>query len=128
MKKLEEIPQEIPILVTKFILQGEKLVYILGKAIVTYNLATKLTKVISRQAHLVSLDLSHDGKKLAVGDECGKIYILYNFMQTDSFAKLIIQSLPQWHAHSVNSLRFTEDGFLLSAGQESVLVQWNLEN
>ena len=76
----------------------------------------------------MSLSISHDGKKLAVGDESGKIYILYNFMANQDGAKLIIQTLPQWHAHSVNSLRFTEDGFLLSVGQESVLVQWQLEN
>jgi hypothetical protein len=42
----------------------------------------------------VSLDISQDGKKLAVGDECGKIYILYNFMSTQDGAKLIIQTLP----------------------------------
>jgi len=47
--------------------------------------------------------------------------------QSSNQAKLVIQSLPQWHAHAVNSLRFTSDGFLLSAGKESVLVQWHLE-
>jgi hypothetical protein len=87
--------------------KGDKLVYVLGKAIVTQSLThSNLTKVISRQAKLVSLDISEDGKKLAVGDEFGKIYVLYNFMQGSS-AKLVIQSLPQWHAHSVNALKFT---------------------
>ena len=109
-------------MVTKQLIFEDKLIYIQSKAIVTYCLSTKQSKVISRQAKLVSLDISNDGKKLAVGDETGKIYILYNFMANQDGAKLIIQTLPQWHAHSVNSLRFTEDGFLLSAGQESVLV------
>jgi hypothetical protein len=31
----------------------------------------------------VSLDLQDDGKKLAVGDEYGKIYVMYNFMDND---------------------------------------------
>ena len=109
------------------VVRDEKLVYILGKNIVTQSLThVNNNKVISRQAKLVSLDLSHDAKKLAVGDDFGKIYILYNFMH-GSQAKIVIQSLPQWHAHSVNALKFTESDFLLSAGKESVLVQWNLE-
>ena len=70
-------------MVTRLLIHSDKLIYILGKAIVTYSLSTKLTKVISRQAKLLSLDLSSDGKKLAVGDECGKIYVLYNFMASE---------------------------------------------
>ena len=67
--------------------------------------------------------ISNDGKTLAVGDDFGKIYIMFNFMNvTGSHAKLVIQSLPQWHAHSVNSLKFNSEGYLLSAGKESVLV------
>jgi hypothetical protein len=80
LKKLETIAQELPILVTKQLIFEDKLIYIQSKAIVTYCLSTKQTKVISRQAKLVSLSISHCGKKLAVGDESGKIYILFNFM------------------------------------------------
>lgn len=53
-------------------------------------MSTKQSKLISRQAKLVSLDISLDGKKLAVGDETGKMYILYNFMANQEGAKLII--------------------------------------
>ena len=38
-------------------------------------------KQITRQAHLVSLDISPDCKTLAVGDEAGKMYLLHNFME-----------------------------------------------
>lgn len=113
---------------------GETLAYILGKNIVTQSLVSEsASKVICRQAKLVSLALSSDGRKLAAGDDFGKIYVLYNFMapvssDDHSQAKMVIQSLPQWHSHSVNSLQFTQDdAFLLSAGKESVLVQWHLE-
>ena len=76
--------------------------------------------------------MSSDSKKIAAGDEFGKIYIIHNFMAGDSsediHTKIVIQSLPHWHSHAVNSLKFTQnDQFLLSAGKESVLVQWNLE-
>jgi len=63
---------------------------------------------------------------MAVGDECGKIYVLYNFMAS-SQAKLVVQSLPHWHASSVNCLSFTDSNSLVSAGKESVLVRWNLD-
>ena len=54
-------------------------------------------KVVNRQAKLVSLDISQDGKKLAVGDEVGKIYVLYNYMDNEK-SQLVIQSLPHWHS------------------------------
>ena len=81
-------------------------------------------KALSRQSKVTSLAISHDGKRIAVGDEAGKIYLLYNVMpdQSSKQAKLVIQSLPQWHAYAVSCHKFTTDGFLLSAGKESVLV------
>ena len=66
-----------------------------------------------------------------MGDDFGKIYVLYNFMpsQLDNDpAQLVIQSLPHWHHSAVNSLKFASTSLLLSAGKESVLVQWNLDS
>jgi hypothetical protein len=39
---------------------------------------------------------------------------------------LVIQSLQHWHSNAVNCLKF-KDNTLLSAGKESVLVQWHLD-
>lgn len=84
-------------------------------------------KLIQRQAKLSSVALSEDGKILAVGDNFGKIFVMYNFMDSKSQARLIIQSLAQWHSESVNCLKFVSPTLLLSGGKESVLVQWNLD-
>ena len=59
---------------------NNKLVYILSKSIVTHNLEDGSEKIKNRQSKLVGLTLSSDGKSLAVSDDFGKIYILYNFM------------------------------------------------
>lgn len=58
---------------------------------------------------------------IAVGDDFGKIYIIHNTKQ------LIVQTL-HWHAHRVNALRFIAGSpYLLSGGEEAVIVQWHLE-
>ena len=67
---------------------------------------------------------------MAIADDFGKIYVLYNFMPSqleNDPAQLVIQSLTHWHHSAVNSLRFSSPSLLLSAGKESVLVQWNLD-
>ena len=103
--------------------RGDKLVYIMGKNIVTQSLVHQNeVKLISRQAKLTSIDLSPSSKVMAVSDEFGKIYILYNFMANTSGARLMIQSLPHWHAKSVGALKFISSTLLLSAGKESVIV------
>lgn len=78
----------------------------------------------------MSLAISDDAKKLAVGDDCGKIFVLLNFMPSasdDDPAQLVIQSLPHWHHSAVSSLQFESSSLLMSGGKESVLVQWNLD-
>ena len=78
-------------------ISNDKLVYALGKNIVVQSLSQhEASKALSRQSKVTSLAISHDGKKIAVGDEAGKIYLLYNFMpdQSSKQAKLVIQSLP----------------------------------
>ena len=76
------IPQisEIPLLVTKMQFHNNKLVYILSKSIVTHNVDDGSERVINRQSKLIGLTISKDGKSLAVSDDFGKIYVLYNFM------------------------------------------------
>ena len=130
MKVVQKIPQVagIPLMVTAMASVRDKLVYIMGKNIVTQSLVhASETKLISRQAKLTTIDLSPDGKVLAVADEFGKIFVLYNFMDNSGGARLLIQSLPHWHAHGVSSLKFISPTLLVSGGKESVLVQWNLD-
>ena len=50
----------------------------------THNLEDCSKKIINRQSKLIGLTLSLDGKCLAVSDDFGKIYILYNFMSFNS--------------------------------------------
>lgn len=48
----------------------------------THNVNDGSEKVINRQSKLIGLTISKDGKSLAVSDDYGKIYILYNFMSS----------------------------------------------
>jgi NET1-associated nuclear protein 1 (U3 small nucleolar RNA-associated protein 17) len=58
--------------------------------------------------------------EFALGDSIGQIFrYLQNAAST---AKM------HWHSHAVRSLRYASDGqFLLSGGEENVLVSWHLE-
>ena len=71
---------------------------------------------------------------LTLGDEKGHILILYGYTAqgTSNHAKpsatdLVTQTL-HWHAHKVGAVLFTQDGhYMLSGGEEGVLVIWQLE-
>ncbi|KAF9152489.1 WD repeat-containing protein 75, partial [Actinomortierella ambigua] len=61
---------------------------------------------------------------IATGDERGRITLWYCFGKN---ADRPITTVMHWHAHKVASLTFTSDGsYLLSGGEESVLVIWQL--
>ena len=80
-KVLTQIDQvaQVPLMVTKMAVEGDTLVYILGKAIVIQSLVhADRVRVINRQSQLVSLCLSGDCETLAVGDDFGKIYVIRN--------------------------------------------------
>ncbi|KAI8985848.1 WD40-repeat-containing domain protein [Pilobolus umbonatus] len=60
---------------------------------------------------------------LAVGDCDGQIYCIDNYKSTEN-----IRSLFHWHHLPVSCLHFMVDGsYLLSGGEEAVLVIWQLE-
>lgn len=62
------------------------------------------------------------GTLLALGDDFGKIYIVHL-----SAKQTIVQTL-HWHAHRVSTLKFVPNTpYLISGGEEAVLVQWHLE-
>lgn len=63
---------------------------------------------------------------LAVGDESGKITQYYCF--SAETIENPVTALLHWHHRPVNTLTFTADGvYLLSGGEEPVLVLWQLE-
>ncbi|RUS16393.1 WD40-repeat-containing domain protein [Endogone sp. FLAS-F59071] len=63
---------------------------------------------------------------IATGDRLGRITLWYCFSPTKIDRP--VTSKLHWHAHKVNHLAFTADGvYLLSGGEEAVLVLWQLE-
>ncbi|RUS25040.1 WD40-repeat-containing domain protein [Jimgerdemannia flammicorona] len=63
---------------------------------------------------------------VATGDDRGRITLWYCF--TAATVKKPVTSTLHWHAHQVNYMTFTADGvYLLSGGEEAVLVIWQLE-
>ncbi|KAJ2808931.1 NET1-associated nuclear protein 1 [Coemansia guatemalensis] len=66
---------------------------------------------------------------LAVGDWRGRIMFWFCVDETreqDTEDREIIRRPHHWHAHRVNAIAFTEDGTMLSGGEEGVLVFWQL--
>jgi NET1-associated nuclear protein 1 (U3 small nucleolar RNA-associated protein 17) len=63
---------------------------------------------------------------LAVGDRSGKITNIANYKSDDT--KDYIRSIHHWHHLPVRCLTFMADGsYLLSGGEESVMVIWQLD-
>ncbi|KAG0315602.1 hypothetical protein BGZ99_007355 [Dissophora globulifera] len=62
---------------------------------------------------------------IATGDERGRITLWYCFGKN---VDRPVTTTMHWHAHKVAALDFTADGnYLLSGGEESVLVIWQLQ-
>ncbi|GAA5807850.1 hypothetical protein MFLAVUS_001229 [Mucor flavus] len=63
---------------------------------------------------------------LAIGDKSGRITHITNYKSTDE--KEQIRSVHHWHHLPVRCLTFMADGaYLLSGGEESVVVIWQLD-
>ena len=92
------------------------------------------------KAKASSIALSPDGSLIAIGDQYGKIFVVRKAkreayggeeMEDDESGQtyFYMQSLSHWHSNAVSCLQFVPHGAtysLISAGRESVLVQWNL--
>eukprot|EP00762_Andalucia_godoyi_P001337 ANDGO_04809.mRNA.1 U3 small nucleolar RNA-associated protein 17 len=73
------------------------------------------------QIEVSSFAVAPDGSCVALGDLTGRIRLIYLPSKR--------MTLLHWHAHKVAALQFTLDsGYLLSAGEEAVLVLWQLES
>ncbi|CAN8076805.1 unnamed protein product [Agarophyton chilense] len=101
----------------------------------TANNLEPLLTVPSRTL-LTSIAISVDGSKLAVGDETGVICIYHNLGRTLSLLKkgrnilrpsALDVSRLHWHPSAVRALAFChQDRVLLSGGNETVLVSWQM--
>ncbi|CAA7265897.1 unnamed protein product [Cyclocybe aegerita] len=97
----------------------------------TESLEAGFTKYVSPE-HLTCLSFHPSEEYFATGDEKGVIRIWYCL--NDSLAVNVrgVEKRTQtralhWHAHAVSSLTFSPNGaYLLSGGEESVLVIWQL--
>lgn len=114
---------------------GSWLVVIAGhKAYVamTSSLESGFTKFVSPE-RLTCLAFHPSEDYFATGDEQGQIRLWYCLNNQLSFKtaggeKRAQTTTMHWHAHAVSSLSFTPNGaYLLSGGEESVLVIWQLQ-
>jgi len=98
----------------------------------TDSLKDGFTKVISDQI-LTCLAFHPENNTFATGDAIGQIRLWYFLDESAKKSKVVkgLQVAPSvllhWHAHAVSALTFSPNGAnLLSGGEESVLVLWQL--
>ncbi|KAF7971392.1 hypothetical protein HWV62_21226 [Athelia sp. TMB] len=97
----------------------------------TSSLKSGFTKYVSPEA-LTCMAFHPSEDYFATGDDKGNIRLWYclNDQVTATVAgveKRAQTTMLHWHAHAVASLAFTSNGaYLLSGGEESVLVIWQL--
>ena len=95
----------------------------------TDKLDKGFSKKIVSELRLTSLVFHPTENWFATGDGQGKIRLHYGAMEEESNARIVesTTSVLHWHAHAVTALSFTPNGaYLLSGGQEAVLVLWQL--
>uniref|UniRef100_H3GGQ6 WD repeat-containing protein 75 second beta-propeller domain-containing protein n=1 Tax=Phytophthora ramorum TaxID=164328 RepID=H3GGQ6_PHYRM len=68
--------------------------------------------------------LSPTSCEFSVGDTYGQIHRFFRDGQVQSSDAML-----HWHSHAVHCVQYSSDGqFLMSGGEESVLVSWHLES
>ncbi|KAF8445606.1 WD40-repeat-containing domain protein [Boletus edulis BED1] len=114
---------------------GERLIAIAGhKAYVApiSNLKSGFTKFVSPEP-LTCLAVHPFEDYFATGDAKGVVRLWYcldpKLVKVVGVEKKSQTSMLHWHAHAVSSVAFTTNGaYLLSGGEESVLVIWQLHS
>ncbi|OCH94693.1 WD40 repeat-like protein [Obba rivulosa] len=97
----------------------------------TANIEAGFTKFVSPEA-LTCLAFHPSEEYFATGDSQGVVRIWYCLNEAATVKTTCVEKTAQtttlhWHAHAVSSLAFTANGaYLLSGGEESVLVIWQL--
>ncbi|CAI5745663.1 unnamed protein product [Peronospora destructor] len=65
-------------------------------------------------------------RKFAIGDKTGQIFLYDGQEQTGK--STTASAMMHWHSHAVHCIQYSNDSqFLLSGGEECVLVTWQLE-
>ncbi|CDW77145.1 u3 snornp-associated protein nan1 [Stylonychia lemnae] len=103
--------------------------YIKGRNLNIIDLDDKSqqVKVIQRETLLREVAINEQGTIISLGDDYGKIYLVHINSQKSKNSSTVIQTL-HWHSNRVNSLVFIPSTpYLLSVGNEGVIVQWHLE-
>jgi NET1-associated nuclear protein 1 (U3 small nucleolar RNA-associated protein 17) len=97
----------------------------------TSSFKTGFTKFVSPEA-LTCLAFHPSEDYFATGDDKGNIRLWYCLNEQVTAHAVGVEKRAQtttlhWHAHAVSSIAFTPNGaYLLSGGEESVLVVWQL--
>ncbi|THH12798.1 hypothetical protein EW146_g7353 [Bondarzewia mesenterica] len=99
----------------------------------TSNLKAGFTKFVSPEA-LTCLAFHPTEEYFATGDDKGNIRLWYCLDESIAVNVAAVEKRAptttlHWHAHAVSALAFTPNGaYLLSGGEESVLVIWQLHS
>jgi NET1-associated nuclear protein 1 (U3 small nucleolar RNA-associated protein 17) len=97
----------------------------------TASFKSGFTKYVSPE-RLTCLAFHPTEDYFATGDEKGNIRLWYCLNEQSPVKPVGVEKKTQtttlhWHAHAVSSIAFTSNGaYLLSGGEESVLVIWQL--
>jgi NET1-associated nuclear protein 1 (U3 small nucleolar RNA-associated protein 17) len=97
----------------------------------TSSFKTGFTKYVSPE-RLTCLAFHPSEEYFATGDDKGNIRLWYCLNEHIAMKAVGVEKKAQtttlhWHAHAVSSIAFTSNGaYLLSGGEESVLVLWQL--
>jgi NET1-associated nuclear protein 1 (U3 small nucleolar RNA-associated protein 17) len=93
------------------------LVVLHTRCVKVLNIASGEKREYTHTLPLTSLTVHPQDAYITVGDASGQILKFY----PDG-----VKSKEHWHAHAISALKFTADGtFLLSGGEEGVLVLWH---
>jgi len=98
------------------------------KTLKIWNSTTSKARKFVHTHKLTSVALHPTAPHAVTGDESGRMQLWYNVARpSSSGGNATTTTSLHWHAHRVHSLCFTPDGhYLLSGGEESVLVIWQL--
>jgi NET1-associated nuclear protein 1 (U3 small nucleolar RNA-associated protein 17) len=97
------------------------------KTLKIWNSTTSKARKFIHTNKLTSIALHPTAPHAATGDECGRIQLWYNVARPSSSGNTTTTTTLHWHSHRLHALCFTPDGhYLLSGGEESVLVIWQL--
>ncbi|OWZ23175.1 hypothetical protein PHMEG_0001978 [Phytophthora megakarya] len=117
---------------------GDYLVLVAGSKLVTIWLhhqpgakdSSSRIYTMQKLTHLrevTCVAVSPTQREFSIGDQIGQIYRHHQLGQNGELTSTAAKM--HWHSHAVHCLQYSSDGqFLLSGGEECVLVSWQLES